>query len=135
MPRVYRDNTYTAKVLREIPLLAPSTTLSAGCVFLDRMRTLVITTRTSYPDETATGLKIHLLYSPDGDPANIDTVDYASYVVNLTANSTVQETAIFDAPEQGYMFITAENQDDTQTLLNTLIWVSSRRWSKEVSLE
>ena len=96
----------------------------------DLARSLTVTGRCTYNASGTVGMKVNLYYSPDGD--HFDTVAYTSFVVDLTAGATVQESSIIDPPETGYMSLEVENQDTVYTLTDVYLWVNASRYWEDL---
>jgi len=108
--------------------------LSVGTISMSQMRELILTARGTYDASATLGLRLNLYYSPDGE--SWDTVPFAYYDVDLTAGSTIQESAIVDPPSTGYLKVTAQNQDATYSVTAVEIWSSYSRWGDEyISLD
>ena len=96
---------------------------SFGNVTLNNTRTATITCKITYGAGATTGATVNLYYSPDR--GQFDTVAFASFLVNLNPGNTVQETAILDLPEHGYVEIKVSNGDAAAT--DVELWYSLAR--------
>lgn len=113
----------------EAASVAASTELILGQLNMQEMRDLIVTTQVTYHASATAGLTLNLYYSPDGELW--DTVPYAYYVVNLTAGSTVRESAIIDAPAVGYLKVAVSNGDASYAATGVNVWSSFSRWGSE----
>jgi len=118
----------------KIPLIMISTLMESeqkrcGVISLNMTRTLTITARVTYNASATVGCTMNLYYSPDG--IHVDSIPYATYLINLAAGETVQESHNVDAPEVGYMQIAISNGDATYTTTNVLIYENQVLWGEE----
>lgn len=79
--------------------------------------------RLTYGAGATTGATVNIYYSPDGD--NFDTVAYLSFLVDLSAGNTVQESAILDLPEHGYIEVKVSNGNAASTQVQ--LWYTVAR--------
>ena len=107
-------------------ILAASGKVRSSDLVLTKARTVSVTCRATYNSSATSGVQVNVYYSPDG--SNFDTVVYTSYIVDLTAGSTIQETKILDVPEHGYLKFEVENLDATYTATNIKLWYSIQSW-------
>lgn len=105
-----------------IDSLAASGERIVGDVTLYRLETFAVTARVTYNASATSGIRVKLYYSPDGD--NYDSVAYAYFDVDLTADSTIQETKLVDAPENGHIRVSVENLDGSYAATNISVWAS-----------
>lgn len=115
--------------LLTIASLGASGKQEGGTVDIITARTLVVSARATYNASATLGLRVHLLFSPDG--INWDTVDYAVFDLDLAAGATVQETHIVDPPETGYMTFKVENLDTVYAATNVKLWAQATKWPAE----
>lgn len=101
--------------------LAASGQVALGDITLVRMETLTVTVRVTYNAAATSGLRLNLYFSPDGK--NYDTVPFAYYDIDLTADATCQETKVVDAPERGYLSFSVQNLDAAQAATNIFVWI------------
>jgi len=106
--------------------IAASATDSLGILNCDGVETASCTVRLTYNASAASGATLQLLYSPTGELDAYDTVVYASYLIDVTADTTVQETKILDLPKKGYMQLRIANADAV-TITNVRVWTTVRR--------
>lgn len=103
--------------------VAASAEVSMGQIICNNLRTVTITVRVTYGGGAGTAGTMRLYYSPDG--IHTDTVPYTNFSVNLSAGATVQETAILDLPERGFIEFRFLNGDAVST--NVRGWYSVAR--------
>ncbi len=118
------------KLLQGIQILGRNSSIPAsaehsiGMINLNNVRTGTLTCRVTYGAGATTGATVNLYYSADGE--RFDTVAFTSFLVNLSAGSTVQESAIIDFPENGYVEVRVSNGDAIAT--NITLWYSLARY-------
>lgn len=115
--------------LAEIPSLAASGEYSVGNINCNNTRCATLTIRGTFNASATAGIKLNAYYSADGN--NYDTVAYATFTLNLSAGSTVQETHIFDMPEEGYIELKVENSDSTYTATDIRLWYAYARYGDQ----
>jgi hypothetical protein len=108
-------------------LLPVSSKMRGRVIECDLARTLTVTGRCTYNASGTAALRVNLYYSPDG--VHFDTVPYTYFDLNVTAGSEVQESALIDPPEVGYLVPEIENLDASYTITDITIWETvSRHW-------
>ena len=90
--------------------IAASAEVSCGILNCNNIRTATLSCRGTYNASATTAATVNLYYSPDGE--FYDTVPFTSFLVNL-ASGVVQESAIIDLPEAGFIQVKISNGDAT----------------------
>jgi len=114
------------KVKIDVATLRPSQKVKGQVIRCDLIRTLTITCRVTYDGSATNPVRVNLYFSPNGK--QWDTVPYTYFEPDLSAGETVQETAIIDMPEGGYMMFEVENRDSSVSATNIKVWIDFVRW-------
>lgn len=107
--------------------LAASAKKRLGNIDCRKVRTASITCRVDYHGSATSGVRVNLYFAADG--THFDTVAYATFDVNLSTGSTVQETHVFDFPEHGYMDVEIENLDGAYAATNIMVFDTIVKWN------
>ncbi len=112
----------------QVPSIAVGATAwSTGDLPLVRARTVSVTVRLTYDTSASESAVCRIYYSPDGN--HYDTVPLDEFAVNVTANSTVQETGLIAVPEHGYFKASIYNPDEEDALTDVAVWYSIQSWT------
>lgn len=116
-----RKEPFMKTVLRQDSLAAAGTA-GGDITNLEDATSLALTGRVTYNGSSVVGVTVRVYYSPDG--RNFDTVPYTSFVIDLTAGSTIQETHLLDVPKKGYFTYKVYNGEQSETATNVELWAT-----------
>ena len=112
--------------LAHVGSIAASATYEVGTVEVKNLRTLTVTCKVAYNGSATAGVRLAVYYSPNGK--SWDTVPYAYFDVNFSAGATVQETHVFDMPEDGAVTVKVINNDTSYSATDVDVWFSEATW-------
>ena len=121
------------KELNNIEVLDPETEGLAGRVNAERLRTIMFQCEVTYNAQATAGIQVNA-YHQISDNED-DTVPYDWYTLTFAAGTTVRESYLFSAPEDGQIIFKVENLDDTVTATNIRTKVTMGYWNQGITGE
>ena len=86
---------------------------------------VAITARCSYSLVHTEGLRISILYSPDGK--NYDTIPFTFFDIDIKANAVQQKTQLIEILPTGLFIIKVKNMDPTKNVTNISLFINKER--------